>query len=309
MKHMIRFALMSTLIFIISCSPTSSDSDNNLQGDNQEMITCTFMVASDMRGLAGSAYKYDTYEYFKGACQEAKNYNPDFVILAGDQDPPQNAKWTIDQYLGIPTVFTIGNHDAESDQDINAIIKYNRDFQSTGASNFRRFTQTTFSFDYENCHFIIVDLYENSTVISPKPRMSTELLDWIEHDLKNSNQKFKFVIGHVPFENAPDIDTGKKRSYGLREEIIDKAERFWRILKSYNVTAYFCGHSHFYSHNKYGNVWQVNAGVALVNTATDTDDNFGSFVVIEVTDIDVTLRAWRAFGSRYELKYTVDITQ
>lgn len=309
MKYMLCFALISTLIFNSSCLPTSSDADNNIYGNNQEMITCTFMVASDMRGFAGTAYKYDTYEYFRGACEEAKGYTLDFIILAGDQSPPQGSKWTIDQYLGVPTVFTVGNHDAESVEAIDAINKYNRDLQIAGATNFKRLTQTTFSFDYENCHFLIIDQYANATVIEPKPRMTTQLIDWIDHDLKNSNKTFNFVVGHVPYENAPDIDTGTYRSYGLRDELLDKAERFWDILNNNNVTAYFCGHTHVYSHNKYGNVWQINAGVALVDTVTDSEVNFGAFVVIEVTDIDVTLRSWRAFGSKYELKHTIDITE
>jgi predicted phosphodiesterase len=314
-------ALFVLLLTLVSCSDSSSSSNDtddsgiseNIEDDTTdtttENIICTFMVASDMRGYAGDRYAFNKYEYFRGACVEAKIYNPDFVILAGDQDPPELAKWTIDQFIGVPTVFVIGNHDIEQQEDLIASAEYNSNLNITGSSNYRRLTDTTFSFDYGNSHFLMVDQYEDSSSSNPKPTMSSRLIDWIGHDLKNTDKKYKFVFGHVPYVSAPDIDTGVYRSYSLLDIIPNKARQFWDTLSYYNVTAYVCGHSHMYSHNKYGNVWQINEGVALVNTVTDTEDNYGAFVIVEVTDKRVILRAWRAFTNKYDLEYTIDLTQ
>lgn len=294
------------LIVCIGCDPTGSSSGENT-GAIENTTLCTFMVAGDIRGYAGKSYTYDKYIYFRGACEEAKEYNPDFVAMTGDQDPPEKSKWTINQYLGIPVVYTVGNHDFASPDAITYINNHNRLLNITGMSNKKMYKFSTCSFDFQNCHFLFVDQFLDSNQSNPKPRLSNELLSWIENDLKNSTQQYKFVIGHVPYANAPDFDTGFKRSYDLRDEQPLQAEKFWRILTQNGVNAYFCGHTHVYSQNKYGNTWQINPGVALINTATDTSDNVGGFCIVQVTSESITLNTWRGFDGKYTLKHIVDI--
>jgi len=295
------------LIACCGCDPTGSSSGNSDSIKNQPL--CTFMVAGDIRGYAGNSYSYNQYIYFRGACEEAKAYNPDFVAMTGDQDPPEESKWTINQYLGIPVVYTVGNHDAESSAALAYINNHNRMLNFTGMSNKRLYQFSTCSFDFQNCHFLFVDQYIKATQDYPKPELSNELLSWIESDLKNSIQQYKFVIGHVPYANEPDMDTGLKRKDDLRVELPTQAEKFWRILTQNGVNAYFCGHTHTYSHKKIGNTWQVNPGVALIDTATDTQDNVGGFCVVQVTADSIILNTWRGFDGKFTLKHTVDLTE
>jgi len=297
------------LIACCGCDPTGSSSGDDNTGAIESQPLCTFMVAGDIRGYAGKSYKYDQYIYFRGACQEASTYNPDFVAMTGDQDPPEESKWTINQYLGIPVVYTVGNHDAESVEALAYINNHNRMLNFTGMSNKRLYQSSTCSFDFQNCHFLFVDQYINATQDYPKPELSNELLSWIESDLKNSIQQYKFVIGHVPYANYPDADTGLKRKDDLRYELPQQAGRFWRILTQNGVNAYFCGHTHVYNCNKIDNTWQVNPGVALIDTATDTQDNVGGFCVVQVTADSITLNTWRGFDGKYTLTHIVDLTE
>jgi len=267
------------------------------------------MVAGDIRGYAGDSYKYDQYIYFRGACEEANSYSPDFVAMTGDQDPPEQSKWTINKYLGIPVVYTVGNHDAESEEALTYINNHNRMLNFTGMSNKILYKLSTCSFDFQNCHFLFVDQYIETKPSKPKAKLSDELLSWIENDLKNSNQQYTFVIGHVPYANSPDADTGFMRSDDLRYYLPTQSERFWEILTQNGVNAYFCGHSHTYSHNKIGNTWQVNPAVALINTATETDNSVGGFCVVQVTENSIILNSWRGFDGTYTLKHTVDLTE
>lgn len=307
-KQLLTHFIFVFLFIFTGCSDSSSETDDTSE-TSPEQILGSFMVASDMRGFAGDSYTYNKYVYFRGACETAQSYNPDFVILVGDQDPPEDVKWTIDQFLDVPTVFVIGNHDVEDEEDLIAMQEYNSQLDIPGTSNYRRMSDTTFSFDFHNSHFTIVDQYDGADPDYPLPIISSELMHWIEHDLKYSSQKFKFVFGHVPYISAPDIDTGSYRSYSLLDRIPTKAKEFWTALNEYDATAYFCGHSHMYSHYKYGKVWQINDGVALINTITDRDENYGAFVIVEITETQVILRAWRAFSGTYELIHTVNLVE
>jgi len=304
--------LIFLLLFVVCCGCDSTDSSpgDNPQGAIDKNAICTFMVAGDIRGYAGNSHKYDQYIYFRGACEEASPYNPDFVVMVGDQDPPEQSEWTINKYLGIPVVYTVGNHDAESEAAITYINNHNKILNFTGMSNKRLYKSSTCSFDFQNCHFLFVDQYIKATESYPKPKLSDELLNWIESDLKNSSQKYKFVVGHVPYVNSPDMDTGLMRKDDLRVEIPQQAAKFWRILTQNGVNAYFCGHTHTYSHTKVDNTWQVNPAVAIIGTtATGTHNNLGCFCVVQVTANSIILNTLRGFGSKYTLEHTVDITE
>jgi predicted phosphodiesterase len=303
--------LIFLLLFIVCCGCDHSDSSpgDNTQGAINKNALCTFMVAGDIRGYAGSSYKYDQYIYFRGACEEANAYNPDFVVMVGDQDPVEESQWTIDQYLDVPAIYTVGNHDAESTAALTYIRNHNQSLNIPEMSNKRLYKDTTCSFDFQNCHFLIVDQYLGANQSKPKPNLNTELLNWIKNDLQNSNQQYKFVAGHVPYVNSPDADTGLKRGNDLRNYSLEQAEKFWEALTQNGVNAYFCGHTHVYNSNKYDNTWQVNPGVALIDTAADTEGNAGGFCVVQVTANSIILNSWRGFGSKYTLEHTLDITE
>jgi len=127
----------------------------------------------------------------------------------------------------------------------------------------------TYSFDMGPCHFTVL----NSYTMLHANSFSEETMRWLMDDLakaKEGNKKL-FVISHAPafpgsrhmWGSLPLFDpTYNCDGYDPRFGIDRRTERdrFWNILKSNNVTAYFCGHEHNTQIQLVEGVWHVLAG-------------------------------------------------
>ncbi len=114
---------------------------------------------------------------------------------------------------------------------------------------------TVFSFDQKNCHFVMTNPYWND----PKGGYTIDQLDWIQQDLADSSQPFKFVIGHEPaFPQKRHVGDSLDSDPAMRD-------RFWEILSKTGAQIFFCGHSHNLSHLLYKGVYQMDAGEVRSN--------------------------------------------
>lgn len=87
------------------------------------------------------------------------------------------------------------------------------------------------------------------------------LYEWLEADLASCDKPFIFVIGHEPaFPQHRHVGSSLDKNKARRDA-------FWNLLEAEGVTAYICGHTHFYSAhqgnaNFIGKVWQFDVGDA-----------------------------------------------
>ena len=61
--------------------------------------------------------------------------------------------------------------------------------------------RTTYSFDYKNAHFVVVNQYTGDPTyptVNPLGCMRSAMMSWIDQDLENTDRDLKFVIGHEP---------------------------------------------------------------------------------------------------------------
>lgn len=218
----------------------------------------------------------------------------EFIITGGDYDNFPNTEKAMEQYLlqplrerGIayPWFAAVGNHDPEwtannwkenndgSGRNIKDIIARNRKMEAVitpgpGAerSSLEEYKPdgaqwTTFSFDYSNCHLVILDFYsardfENRTLGQADPA----LVDWLEADLAATKQPLIFVFGHEPalaFDGVaqPGADPAP---IDPTDRMDGERERFWQVLQSdERVVAYVCGHTHRYGLIRDGALWQL----------------------------------------------------
>jgi predicted phosphodiesterase len=144
--------------------------------------------------------------------------------------------------------FVIGNHDAPPFGDNSFVASIAPYYPDNGPEIAPR--GTVFSFDRENCHFVITNQYWDD----PKGGYTDDQLDWIKQDLAASDQTFKFVFGHEP---AFPIDRHVGDSLDA-----DPAQRdwFWDILADNGVQAFFCGHTHNLSHILQNGIYQIDNG-------------------------------------------------
>ena len=225
------------------------------------------------------------------SAQILKDGPGDFLVLGGDYDNFPECEEALDRLLlspardqgkSYPCVVLVGNHDPagtanqpsdnptrNADQpNIEHIIARNKllpfklnhgpaersvrqDYQPDGAK------WTTFSFDYQNCHFIVLDVYPVKMLT-----VDDELIDWVEQDLQTTAQPMVFVFCHQPMQFFHGVESLDETPQPISLEGGDlprgDRERLWEVLKSDpRVVALVCGHTHLYGVAKDASLWQV----------------------------------------------------
>jgi hypothetical protein len=273
-----------------------------------------FAVTADMRKYSGPTYH--STQYFRGATEAIANVGSSaFMVSPGDIDPTIDVVWTITSTLGITYTWypVVGNHELP-DQGDEPYIGANMDWLrahdygtvNPGPSGC---PETTYSFDYKNSHFVMLNEYCDTggdTVTDGK--IPDHLYNWLITDLDNTDKTHVFVFGHEPAFPQPDADNGRSRHVGdsLDQYPTDR-DRFWSLLESKGATAYICGHTHNYSAVKIDNVWQLDVGHA--RGIGDTGAR-STFVIVCVDDASVTFEAHRddASGGDYTLMHVGVLT-
>ena len=271
----------------------------------------SFSITADMRNYSGKG-KYDTNDYFAGVVKTIKKVSDTvFMISPGDIDPPSKIYWTISKYLGKNHMWfpVIGNHEAETKSDMEWLLNYHIDKNGKLPPNIVRWgpdkcKKTTYSFDYKNSHFIILNEYCEGYNRFKKSggNISKELYEWLKKDINKNRKQNIFVIGHSPAYPIPDYESVRIRheSSSLNDYPKNRT-RFWKLLKEKKVIAYICGHTHNYSITDIAGVWQIDAGHS--RGIGDTGSK-STFIIIDVNGASVNYRTYRLNkNNRYKLSY------
>lgn len=245
----------------------------------------------------------------------------DFLITGGDYDNFPEAEAAVSRYLLEPLArqgrtyawyVVVGNHEPEgnanekqrncdgSGRNIRRIIArnsavpgiVNRGPQShSGLAEYQpdRAGCTTFSFDYEQCHFIILDLYSAQTPEqSWQGQVDQALLEWVREDLRRTGQKYIFVFAHEPLKQFDGIKRWQEgaRSCGEINCAAGESNALWECLKADDrVVAYVCGHTHSFGVLPAGRLYQLGIGEALIEHEM--------FVKFIIEGDDITARIYR----------------
>lgn len=159
---------------------------------------------------------------YERVLRDVGRLDPAFAITVGDtieggSDGTIEAQWSqirgfLAPYRRFPIYFAAGNHDIRS--------AFSRQIyeRETGRP-------ATYSFDYQNAHFVILD---NSGSFE----LSSDQLAFLEHDLQRHRERDpKFIFFHQPFWIVP-----------LKFQ--SSAFPLHRIAKEYGVGFVFSGHGH-----------------------------------------------------------------
>lgn len=132
------------------------------------------------------------------------------------------------------TYAVVGNHDRTAGSRSEKVWRKVFKFPTNGPSGFE---EQTYSFDYDNSHFVVLDTERPSSshVIDDTQRQ------WLEDDLSKNTKENTFVFFHEPafhtnFEKTDNLEAHP----GERDAL-------WSILDKHNVTAVFNGHEHLFS--------------------------------------------------------------
>lgn len=258
----------------------------------------SFAVTTDMSIV--SAPEYINYpNFFAALLGYLKQSGPgDFMVSPGDIIPAEGTDWTIDQVLGEDYLWfpLPGNHDFDK-PELSFLQNYNYDPNGPAEPNIGNqgpdsCPHTTYSFDYQNSHFVALNVY--CTEDSPwgiDGSITDTLYNWLEADLGATEKTHIFVFGHEPAFPQPDVQSGYiNHMYESLDQYPEARDRFWALLQKYNVRAYFCGHTHNYSAIQIDGVWQINAGQAMGVRAAPSP---GTYLIVSVQGETVTVDTYR----------------
>ena len=223
----------------------------------------SFIAAADMRNFAGG--KYDSSNYFRGTCEAiAAAGKGAFLVSPGDIDPPEPVLETIREVLGrdYPWYPVVGNHEQNAKGDMAWLRDYAKNLPNLVRRGPENGEETTYSFDYQNAHFIVLnEYYDGKSDTKADGDITAPLLAWIKKDLEANTRPFIFVFGHEPILAIQDYDNGMLRHRG---DSLDahpaNSHRFQQLLRKHKVTAYLCGHTHSCSFANINGIWQLDVG-------------------------------------------------
>jgi UDP-2,3-diacylglucosamine pyrophosphatase LpxH len=189
----------------------------------------------------------DPLETFNKFIDEFMNLSPkpDFIIANGDQSgvTPEDTSG-LDNYvsacsrLGIPVYNVMGNpghNDSDSD----------RVFYKTAYRSY--FGPLYHSFDYDDCHFIVLD---TNILSGDHGKILTYGLDetqkqWFETDLELNKYKRILVFFHEPIDNTENtIEYIVKKLLKKPPDVWVDRESILELLAKYKVSVVFFGHTH-----------------------------------------------------------------
>jgi hypothetical protein len=270
----------------------------------------TFAVTADMREYSGPG-TYDTPQFFRGAGEAITSVGGGaFMISPGDIDPPSDVRWTINQYLGEDYLWypVVGNHETETPEDMEWLRAYDCDPNGDDPPHIVNLgpaacEETTYSFDYGNSHFVVLNEYCDATSdTGTDGDVVDALYNWLVDDLNATEKMHVFVFGHEPAYPQPDADNGRERHMldSLNQHPTNR-DRFWNLLKDKDVVAYICGHTHNYSAVEIGGVWQLDAGHSRGMGDTGARS---TFILVHVDSRLVSFETYRddASGGPYTLR-------
>ena len=247
-RHLLNICICFIILLLASCQQKLTES------------SFSFDVTADMRQFAKGA------QYFEGACQAIKKTGKgDFMVSPGDIDPPWDVYNAIRTILGSDYTWypVVGNHEAETPED----MQWLRDYAKEKLYNIvlpgpKGSEETTYSFDYKNAHFIVInEYYDGQSDTGTNGDVTDSLYDWLSNDLQANSKPFIFIFGHEPFVSIPDFESGLHRHKGDNLDQHPKnCHRFAKLLRQHHVTAYINGHTHTFSYAKINGIWQIDPG-------------------------------------------------
>ena len=258
----------------------------------------SFVVTSDMSHY--SAQEFVIYPNFFAALLGYVDQigSGDFMVSTGDVIPAEGTDWTVDQVLGesYPWFPIPGNHDFGA-AERNFFEAYSYPFDGEDLPGLVRWgpdscPRTTYSFDYQNAHFALLNVYcDEEAPWGIDGSVSDTLYTWLSQDLAETTQQHIFVFGHEPAFPQPDDETGQARHVNdSLNQYPEARDRFWALLQEHDVLAYVHGHTHTYSAKQVDGVWQLDAGQAMGVRAAPSP---GTFLYMIIQGERVTLRTYR----------------
>ncbi|GEM_PF-843723 len=195
-----------------------------------------FLTIADIQGMIQGMYD-DSHQAVDALLSDERTNAFDFILNAGDMcDNGKNFnQWGMalntyqDLNLNTSTFFTSGNHE----NNTGAMGRY-FNYTALKDGEAQKIDSEYYSFDYANAHFTVLDTNDATT-----EGLGAEQLEWLTNDLKNTTQKWKFVLMHKSLYSAG--------SHATDGEVVAMRSQLSKLFAENGVNMVFAGHDHTYT--------------------------------------------------------------
>jgi hypothetical protein len=277
---------------IISRNPFSAEKKteppvNQTTGEN----SFSFAVIGDTQRFSSG----NPNGYFQKTVNQISKDNVDLVLAMGDltgtcesytECVKDHEDWKkIMSPLLSKTYAAMGNHDNFQNKGTKAWQDV-FNFPNNGPDGHK---EMTYSFDFKNSHFVILDSDEPD-----EHQVDEAQRAWLDRDLAANSKETTFVIFHEPaWPVSSKISESLDKQAGQRDAL-------WSIITKHKVTAVFNGHEHIVSRRKIGDVYQFVFGstdsfdhdLPARGVAEYSNRGQGRFGIVSVAGKEVTVKTF-----------------
>ncbi|MEO0116372.1 MAG: metallophosphoesterase [candidate division WOR-3 bacterium] len=202
-------------------------------------------------------------ETFETVLNEIRVLKPDFIIHLGNlikkgikdttllKKEWENVQRIFSQ-LGIPYHLCPGSEDIWDEKSEEIFLRY--------------FSKTYYSFNYENCHFVILD-FSRFPKYSDVPK---EMIDWLREDLSLFRRaRYTFVFAHRSYWRL------LKERWGLH-----------KVLSQLGVDYFLSAHDCFYTYYKMDSIRYLQVGPTGAKLKEETEEKRGGFPNYLLVEVD-----------------------
>lgn len=149
----------------------------------------------------------------------------------------------------------------------------------------RYFGGLYYSFEYENCHFIVLDTED----LNAPGRIDGEQYRWLYHDLESAQSAEQiFVVLHRPL-----FPVATQRGNAL-DRFPPQRDRLHALFVQFNVSAVFAGHEHLYNYQRRDEVdYFITGGGGAPLYVREEAGGFYHYLAVEVNKDAYTVSAKR----------------
>lgn len=284
------------LLVLFSIQALASNPRLNRYSDNADKIVWFLIISDTHVGEKIDGGDQDTVNLNWVMGEAYTHINPAVIFNTGDLIDATNGgliptgqhdeEWkayqnilldnniTFDQYVDMP-----GNHDQYSDKGTKHYLKYSMGGQYDNQTQHNVIRDYSFG----KYQFVTTATCGNDGAPWPIDNASLDsgeikfITDSLEQDKDDS---LSFVFGHHPLYRRSGISN-------ILSNAVKDGDKFFKLLKKYNVLVYFYGHTH-----KYYTQWKD--GVLLYNLASLGKSKDHHFIIAAIDNDSLAVRAYKA---------------
>jgi hypothetical protein len=189
--------------------------------------------------------------------------------------------YAVSELVTLPHFMCVGNHEAETVQDMIDMRAKFPDYPDWNLIPGPDHTsETTYSYDVGDIHVVVINEYWDGAYDDAYflygggngGYIPDALFEWIKDDLRSSTKPHKIIVGHEPgYPVGPHVGGSLDQNPDT-----DNRNKFFNLLRTERVIAYFTAHTHRYYLTEHDGVFEVNTGACGAMVGKGNNDNFAT---------------------------------